>query len=273
MLDPAIESYYTSAPEERRLEFGPGKLEEVRTRELILRHAPAKPGVILDIGGAAGVYSFWLAEQGHEVHLIDPMRRLIEVAEERNHSVTHRLRSLGVGDARKLDRASASADLVLMLGPLYHLPNTEERIVALGEAFRVLRPGGRLIAAGISRFASALDGLSRELLADPAFVKIVDRDLENGHHRNTTSRLDYFTTAYFHDPGELRSEVSRAGFDLDALYGIEGPGWILPDFDARWSDPARREMLLRIARALETEPAVVGCSAHLLVVGRKPLSE
>jgi hypothetical protein len=134
----------------------------------------------------------------------------------------------------------------------------------------VLRPGGVLVAAGIARSASALDGLARELLRDPEFAPIVERDLLDGHHINPTTRLDYFTTAYFHRPEHLRREVVDAGFEVEGLYGVEGPGWILPDFEERWNDPGRREILLRVARALESEPSAVGCSAHLLVIGRKP---
>jgi ubiquinone/menaquinone biosynthesis C-methylase UbiE len=51
--------------------------------------------------------------------------------------------------------------MVLLLGPLYHLVQAEARQAALAESARVLRPGGVLVAAGISRWASALDGLAR----------------------------------------------------------------------------------------------------------------
>jgi len=94
-----------------------------------------------------------------------------------------------------------------------------------------------------------------------------------GQHQNRTDRLDYFTTAYFHRPEELRSEFLAAGFEIEGLYGVEGPGWILPDLVERWNDPERRDILIQTARALEAEPAVLGWSAHLLAVGRKPLTE
>ena len=269
VLDPAIKAYYDRAQEESRLALGPFQLEALRTRELILRHAPKPPAVVLDVGGAAGAYSFWLAEQAYEVHLIDAVPRLIEVARTRNARVASRLASCSVGDARGLPQASDSAAMVLLLGPLYHLLRGEDRQLALREAWRVLRPNGVLVAAGISRFASTLDGLAREVLRDPDFARIAAGDLSDGHHRNTTDRLDYFTTAYFHRPEELNGEVMNAGFQVDGLYGVEGPGWILPDFMDRWSDPARKEVLMNVARALESEPSVVGMSAHLLAVGRK----
>jgi hypothetical protein len=127
-----------------------------------------------------------------------------------------------------------------------------------------------LVAAAISRWASALDGLARDLFADARFARIVERDIEEGQHRNPTERLDYFTTAYLHRPSELHAEVEAAGLAVEGLYGIEGPGWILPDVVERWNDPERRATLLAIARLLEAEPAMLGCSAHLLVAGRKP---
>ena len=268
-VDPAIADYYDRAPEEARLEHGAFRLEAARTRELIERHAPPPPAAVLDVGGAAGAYALWLAERGYEVHLVDAAPRLVAEARRRSAQALRALASCRVGDARALDDADGSAAMVLLLGPLYHLTEAADRQAALREAARVLRPGGVLVAAGISRWASALDGLARELLGDERFAAIVERDAREGQHRNPTERLDYFTTAYFHRPEELRAEVEEAGLAVEALYGIEGPGWILPDLAERWADAGRRETLLRVARLLEAEPAVLGCSAHLLVVGRK----
>jgi len=272
-LDPAIKAYYDHAPEESRLELGAFRLEEFRSRELILRHAPKPPAVVLDVGGAAGPYAFWLAERGYEVRLFDAVTRLVEVARQRDEHAVRHLAARCVADARALPEMSASASMVLLLGPLYHLVQEHDRQAALSESLRVLRPGGVLIAAGIARWASALDGLVRELLSDREFASIVERDLLDGHHQNPTKRLDYFTTAYFHRPEELRREVIDAGFDVEALYGVEGPGWILSDLGERWTDPKRREIVLQVARALESEPSVLGCSAHLIVVGRKPTTQ
>lgn len=268
-IDPAITDYYDRAAEETRLEFGTGRLEAVRTRELIERHAPPRPARVLDVGGGAGAYSFWLAEHGYEVHLVDASARLVEVAEARNRSAAQPLASCRAGDARALSEEASSFDAVVMLGPLYHLVDAADRRAALGEALRVLKPGGFLFGAAISRAASALDGLSRDLFADANFARIVERGIRDGQHRNPTQQLDYFTTAYFHRPEELRIEVEGAGLRVHAVYGIEGPGWMLPDFDQRWDDPARRDAMIAVARMLEREPSMVGASAHLLVVARK----
>jgi ubiquinone/menaquinone biosynthesis C-methylase UbiE len=264
-VDPAIADFYAGAPEENRLASGDGLLEQLRTRELIERHAPPPPAIVLDVGGAAGVYALWLTERGYTVHLVDASPRLVAEAERR---AAGRLASCKVGDARRLELEDQAADFVLMLGPLYHLTDAADRARALAEAKRVLKPGGWLFAAVISRWASALDGLNRDLLRDPSFASIMERDLAEGQHRNPTGRPDYFTTAYFHRPDEIAAEVEAAGFTGTRVFGIEGPGWLLADIRDRMTDDRRRADVLRVARLLESEPALLGVSAHLLAVAR-----
>jgi SAM-dependent methyltransferase len=268
-VDPAIAAYYERTAEESRLETGPFRLEAIRTRELIRRHAPRPPATVLDVGGAAGAYAFWLAGEGYHVRLVDAVHRLVALAQRTNAGAPHRLASCVVGDARALPVPTACAGVVLLLGPLYHLVSESDRRQALAEAARVLRPDGVLFAAGISRCASALDGLSRGLLGDPTFAAIVDRDLADGQHRNPTGSPDYFTTAYFHRPEELRLELTDAGFEVEGVYGVEGPAWILGDLDERLKDAASRHVVLQTARKLESEPSVIGMSAHFLAVGCK----
>jgi ubiquinone/menaquinone biosynthesis C-methylase UbiE len=271
-IDAAIQSYYEASAEGQRLALGASQLEAQRTRDLITRHAPGPPARVIDVGGAAGAYAVWLATSGYAVQLIDPVPKHVDEARRFAESCGVHVGCV-VGDARKLELPDAEADVVLMLGPLYHLVDEHDRSLALREASRVLKPGGMLFAAAISRWASALDGLSRDLFADERFRTIVDRDLREGQHRNETERVDYFTTAYFHRPEELRDELSRAGLVVDAVHGLEGPGWLFPDFDERWADPRRRGDLVRVAEMLSTEPGIVGVSAHLLAIARTPSRE
>jgi SAM-dependent methyltransferase len=179
------------------------------------------------------------------------------------------LASMQIGDARSLPWSADAAEAVLLLGPLYHLTVREGRLRALQEAHRVLKPGGILFAAGVSRFASTLDGLRTGCLKDPDFAAIVDRDLKDGQHRNPTNRPEYFMDTFFHHPDELRSEVTVAGFDVVDVFGVEGPAWLVQEFDEWWSQQDYRERLLRIARVLETEPSLLGISAHLMTVAIK----
>lgn len=268
-LDAAIAEYYRQTPEDGRLEQGPFLLEGLRTRELIQRFAPPPPATVLDIGGGSGAYALWLAASGYLVHLLDPLQRHVAEAERRSAEASHPLNSCRVGDARSLPYADQCAEIVLLLGPLYHLTEAHERARALQEAKRVLKPGGWLFASAISRWASALDGLARDLFADPQFASMAEQDLRDGQHRNRSGRVDYFTTAYFHRPEELRAEVAATQLEMVALLGIEGPGWILPDIAERLANERRKQDMLRVARAVESEPAMLAASAHLLAVARK----
>jgi SAM-dependent methyltransferase len=209
----------------------------------------------------------WLARRGYAVHLIDPLKLHVDQALDASQAQPDAPpASARVGEARRLDFEEASAEAVLLRGALYHLTEPAERTAALGEARRVLQRGGVIFAVGICRFGSLLAGLNRGHLADPALASIVERDLREGQHRNPSGNPAYFTTAFFHHPDELLEEVRSAGFTVRELCGIEGPGWLVPDFDRRWADPEWRERMLSAARAVEHEPSLLGLSPHLMVV-------
>ncbi len=263
--------YYALGLERGRLDEDYFPLERARTREIVRRHLPRPPAVVLDVGGGTGPYALWLAEAGYEVHLVDPVPLHVEQAQAASgERASGRLASARTGDARSLPFADASADAVLMLGPLYHLTERDDRLRALDEARRVLRPGGFVFVAAISRFASLIDGLRGALFDDPAFAPVVERDLADGQHRNDTGDPRYFTTAFFHHPAELAEEVSAAGLALLDVLALEGPGAYLPDFAGRWADPVARERLLEFLRRVEAEPSLLGVSPHLLAVARRP---
>jgi ubiquinone/menaquinone biosynthesis C-methylase UbiE len=266
----AIAAHYNLGVERDRLAGGAGALELARTLVLLERHLPPPPAVIADVGGGPGRYAFWLAERGYRVHLVDALPLHIEQARAAAGDRLHApLASAEVGDARALRLAAASVDAVLLLGPLYHLQEHADRVQALAEARRVCRPGGVVIAAAISRFASMLDGLRWEFLRDPTFAAIAAGDLRDGCHHNPTGNPAYFTTAYFHRPEELAAECAAAGLDHEATLAVEGAAWLLSDLDARLADRERRAVLLAALAVLETEPALVGVSAHLLAVARR----
>jgi len=266
---PSVIAHYQQVDEDSRLHNGVFQLELARTRELILRYLPPAPAGVLDIGGGSGVYACWLASLGYEVHLIDPVPKHIEQALAHSTRQQKAIASMHIGDARHLEENDRSADAVLLLGPLYHLTERNDRLTCLKEGYRVLRIGGIVVAAGISRFASLLDSLSHGFFQDPEFQPIVERDLRDGQHRNVTDNPIYFTTAYFHEPEELASELSTAGFRIQELTAIEGPGWLARDFDRLWSDGVQRERLLAHIRTVEHERALLGASAHIMAIGKK----
>jgi SAM-dependent methyltransferase len=266
----AIASHYASGYEVERLHQGAGQLDRERSRELVIRFLPPAPATVLDIGGGPGGHACWLAARGYKVHLIDITPLHVELARQAAARQPEApLAGAEVGDARALSWPDGTADAVVLFGPLYHLTDRADRLRALREAHRVLRPGGVLLAAAISRFASALDGLCRGFLKDPQFAAIVSQDLTDGQHRNPTGKPEYFMDTFFHHPDELRSEVVEAGFGIARVYAVEGPCWLLADFDAWWDNGAYRDRLLQIARTLEAEPSLLGVSAHLVAAATK----
>src|ERR1700732_555519 len=153
LLPKEIEAHYVQGGESERLCNEWGELERLRTQTILVRHLPSAPAVILDVGGAAGAYAFPLAKQGYEVHLIDPVELHLEQARSYEETSGVTLASITQGDARHLDLPASGVDAVLLLGPLYHLVEPSDRLQALLEARRVLRPRSVLCAASISRFA------------------------------------------------------------------------------------------------------------------------
>jgi ubiquinone/menaquinone biosynthesis C-methylase UbiE len=262
--------HYRQVRESERLSSGVGELERDRTRDILQRHLPKPPATLCDIGGAAGVHASWLAQRGYEVHLFDPVQHHVDQALAASaRQPDSPIASCCVGDARHIDRPDESADAVLLLGPLYHLTERGDRLAALREAYRVLKPGGRIFAATVSRFASLIDGLARDLVADPAFVDILTHDLDSGRHLNPTGNPNYFTTTFFHHPDELRQEMAEAGFEVEKLVGVEGPVWFMASFASHWKAPGKRALLLELLRKVETELPILGASAHPLGIGRK----
>jgi len=267
-LPAEITEYYNKGQEVERLSTGIGPLELARIKELIGRFFPPAPAVILDVGGGPGVYSAWLARSGYQVDLVDAVPLHVEQARiASQNQPDHPISSCKVGDARKLTFSDAAADAVFLHGPLYHLTTREDRLAALREAKRVLRPGGVLLAVGITRFASTLVGLDRWLIEDPDFMEMIRRELTDGIHIPPPGWPGLFTTAFFHHPDELKEELEEAGFIHQETLAVQGPGWIVPDFEDRWRDERQRQALLIVVRRLEREPTVLGISPHLLAVG------
>ena len=262
-----VVAHYEASSEEDRLSQGLASLELVRTQEILRRHLPPPPTDVLDAGGGTGVHADWLLAGGYRVHLVDLAPRHVKEALARLGS---RGLTAEVGDARQLAMPDDSFDVVLVLGPLYHLQEQADRVQVLREAGRLVRPGGLVAAAAISRFASLFDGLVRGFLFDAEFRDVVQRDLRDGRHFNPAGQPQWFTTAYFHRPEQLSEEVSLAGLAPIETVGVEGlAGW-LPHLETHWADQTDREVILSTARLIETEPALIGLSAHLLTLARQP---
>jgi SAM-dependent methyltransferase len=268
VIDGDIRRYYDQGRERERLTRGAGALELARTQELLQRFLPPPPADVLDVGGGPGVHAAWLARAGYRVHLIDPMPLHVAQAAEAATAQPDHPFTAAVGDARQLDAPDASYDAALLFGPLYHLTERAERIAALMEARRVLRPGGIALLQTISRFGTLLDGVRQGYFGDPEAAQVIEESLRSGQHRDPGLERfpNWFTTTYFHQPAELAAEVAESGLILEAIIGVEGPAGFVGD---GWDDPQQRPHLLRAARLVEAEASLLGLSPHLLAVTRK----
>jgi hypothetical protein len=137
-----VVGFYTdSYDEDGRLERNP--LEFVRTRELLCARLPPPPAYVLDIGGGTGPHANWLMSAGYATRLIDIVPAHVQRAQAQGLDAH-------VGDARSLPFEDGAFDATLLLGPLYHLPDPQDRARALAEAARVtrgVRPAPRRLLA------------------------------------------------------------------------------------------------------------------------------
>ncbi|MBF9071875.1 class I SAM-dependent methyltransferase [Streptacidiphilus fuscans] len=260
-----VAAWYSDEFEEatRLTDTADGRLEMIRTRELLHRHLPPAPAKVLDVGGGPGAHAEWLTAEGYTVHLVDPVARHTEQAAERAGC------SVEVGDARELAAPDTSVDVALLLGPLYHLPDRTDRIQALAEARRVVRPGGLVVVAAINRYASFTEHTARATLTRIAdsVSQIVDTGFYDGARG--------FTVAKFHTAAELTLEMAEAGLPATRIYSVEGPMWgIVKAVELRTGEPMRDDdplMLcaLEAARRAEQHPELLAASSHLLAISQR----
>lgn len=266
-IAPEIMRYYGSAFDEaaRLSHAADGALEMVRTQELLRRRLPSAPVRVLDVGGGPGTHARWLLADGYEVHLVDPVPRHIEQAE--------RIEGLTAeeGDARALTAPDCSYDVVLLLGPLYHLLEEADRQQALAEAYRVLRPGGLLAAAGINRYAPLFEHIALAHLQQEDIRRSIGGILET----QMFDGRETFTAMYFHTGAELNDEVAAAGFAGAEVFGVEGPAWSVIKTTEQHTGTSLVgtplfESVLTAARMAEPYPELLAGSSHLLSLAWRP---
>ncbi len=171
-----------------------------------------------------------------------------------------------MADARELDLDDASADAVLLLAPLYHLQRRAGRVRALSEARRVVRPGGAVFAAAISRWAPRIDGELRERLYE-RYPRMRDVTFEVERTGRLLPLHPGSFSGFCHRPRQLRAEVGDAGLAVADLVSVEGPAFLLGDLAERLDDPIARAVVLDTARAVERVPELAGTGPHLLATG------
>ena len=279
-IDKAVLAGYNAGIERDRLRTGIGILEFERTKEILLEKLPKPPAVIYDIGGAYGEYAWWLASLGYTVHLFDLSETHIAMSAELAAEYPGtKLASAVVCDARSVPRPDASADAVLLMGPLYSITEYEERILAIKESHRLLKDDGLLFSAALTPYSVLVprialyhidDTKKRREQEDPSVIAIIERALEDGCYENPEKRIaSGLGCSHLHTAKALREELLCGGFDTDSVHGVMGGAWLAPNLDALLENPETKEVLMKTIRMLDTHEEIIGLSGHMLAVSRK----
>jgi ubiquinone/menaquinone biosynthesis C-methylase UbiE len=268
LVSTEIAQFYTGAAEEKRLTYGLGPLEFERNQELIARFLPAKSSFVIDVGGGPGIYAEWLASLGHNVHLVDPVNKHIQQAQKRAAKLKKTFKA-ALGEARSLDFRDGVADVVIEHGPLYHLQQRTDRIKALKEAYRVLKPGGIMLGFAINHSISTLTGLLNGMIHDDQFYNMCMGELKTGLHNPPAAWPGILPEAFFHKPNELLAEVTEAGFTGIELFAVEGMIWLDAKYFESRSDPGKKEKMMSLLKGTEQSMELLCFSPHIMICGRK----
>ncbi|HBH3652162.1 TPA: class I SAM-dependent methyltransferase [Clostridioides difficile] len=137
--------FYNTYDEDSRLALKHGMVEFLTTMHYIDKYIKSGD-CVLEIGAATGRYSHTLARQGYDVDAVELVEHNIEVF--RKNTQSNENISITQGNAMDLSTFPDNKyDITLLLGPLYHLYNKEDKQQALHEAIRVTKPGGVVFAA------------------------------------------------------------------------------------------------------------------------------
>lgn len=261
-----VEQYYdkTVVAEWNRLEEHP--IEFAITCKALEEYLP-ESARILDIGGGPGRYSLYLAERGHEVALLDLSRANVEFARQKAQEQGVELSGYVHGNALNLQGFEDNAfDVALLMGPLYHLIDEKNRVRAVTEARRVLKPGGIIVAAFISCYAPVVDMLKGYAEQITKYYNGVLKVLEDGIN-NPDGEYGGFTDAYFIHPCDIQPFMESCGFSTLKVLAVEGIA--APNEQAvNQLPPEAFDKWIELLYCLNADPVTWGATEHMLYIGR-----
>ena len=263
-----IDVFYTNTTEENRLKQGLGPLEYERNQELIRRYLILPKSTVIDIGGGPGIYAEWLASLGHRVYLVDPVLKHIHQAKSRARMIKNTFTCIHA-ESQQLPLPDACADLIILHGPLYHLQEKQQRLNAIHEAKRILKPMGVLLGFAINHTSSTLIGLLNGYLNHEFFFEMCTNELRTGLHQPAEGWPGLLPCAYFHRPEELQQEFESCGLTTINLLAVEGCVWLDKNYFESRGDTEKWKKLMHLVRLTEKERSLLGISPHLMIAGKK----
>lgn len=263
-----IELFYNRASEETRLDKGMGVFEFERIKSLVEKYIPTSSSKIIDIGGGTGKYSEWLAKKGHQVHLVEPVAKHIQIAQNRANRLKNRF-SVHLGEARKLEFPDNYADLIILHGPLYHLQKKEDRDLAICEAKRVLKNDGIILGFAINYTASTLVGLLNGLIHKKTFFEMCKEELIRGMHNPPDEFPWLLAEAFYHKPEQLKDEFVNQGLTYLNTYAVEGMAWLDKEYFASMLNNKKRGTLMELIQVTENDSYLLPFSPHMMIAVQK----
>jgi S-adenosylmethionine-dependent methyltransferase len=262
-----IEAFYNASPNEEHVRLERHQLEYDLTWRYLDRFLPTQ-GSILEVGAATGRYSLELVKRGYQLTAVDLSPGLIEVCRKNimDAGLSGKARFL-VADARDLSGLQEEKfDVVLLMGPLYHLVEETDREHALKQAYEHLREGGVIFTAFISRLGVFGDLMKNmpHWIEDQAEVKAL---LDKG--RRPDDRPHGGFRGYFALASEISSLHEEVGFETLVLAGVE-PAISADDESYNKLRDNQRESWLNLLFKISTDESILAASRHLLYIGRKP---
>ncbi|MGA2504620.1 MAG: class I SAM-dependent methyltransferase [Anaerolineales bacterium] len=261
-----IAAYYDSDPEREHCRLEQHQLEYDLTWRYLNQYLPLK-GSILEIGAGTGRYTLELARRGYSVTAVDMSAALIEECRKRivEEGLDKQVR-LVVADARDLSQVGEKDfDVIMLMGPLYHLVAENDRKAALKEAFDRLRKGGILFSAFISRY-----GILSDLIKNvPGWIEgqaEVRSVLEEGKSPDDYPRGGF--RGYFTQISEIAPLHEALGFETIRVAGVE-PAISADDESYNKLEGKQRSLWLDLLVEISTEKTILGASRHLLYIGKK----
>jgi len=261
----AIENWYDNEYDEWN-RFERHKIEFEVTKKYMDTYLKGTSLKILDIGGGPGRYSLYLAGKGHEVTLLDLSQKNIDVAIEKSREYGIELNGYIKGNALDLSSFHPEQfDVVLLMGPLYHLTKEEDRRKALDEALRLLKKGGLLIASFISNYAPMLEAFAfLDLPEGDDPVKELLHYLEDGENKDGNG----FTTAYFTSPEEAQGFMAEGSLKQLAFAGVETV-LFCKERELLNLPQEQFDQFINFCFALSQDKNLLGATMHYLYIGEK----
>jgi len=261
-----IRKYYDDDPKKEwnRLKINQ-PYEKYITIQMMERYI--RPGdKILDIGGGPGHYSIHFAKAGHDVTLFDLSIGNVRFAKKKARQFGTKITAMQ-GDATDLSRfAEGTFDVVFLMGPLYHLMDESNRLRALAEATRVLKPGGLLFTSFILMFGGVIYGM-REL--EESIIREKEKPLYEVCARDESLAFEAFTYSYMTTIKDARALMAKAP-DLETVT-VFGQESILSPYKGVLRQSPRKIRLAWYDYAIRfcEKEEYLSHTEHLMFVSRK----